>query len=399
MVKTGAVDTIVCWKVDRVARNARELLNFIHDIEEAGGGFASVTQQFDTTTAMGRAMLTIIGALAEMESEIKSERTEIWHDLRRSTGAPPTGNVPFGYRRERSELIVEPKEANAIRAAATDLLAGRSVRSLVAELNATMDRTFTPQGLTRILTSPTTAALREIDGQYVASPRWEPVLSRDVWDQVRAKLSDPRRRTSPPSPARKWLLGGLLSCDQPEGCEGYWRAKATGKKGTRYTCSTCNLSIGAPDLDAYVEAAVLGALDPKAWRKIQSQGDRRIDVSGLEKQLAELAARPRVSDLSGANLSKVLKGGALLASEWEVLRAGILEQLAAAAAEPVHLPAVADPRREWPLLEVDAKRLIVNSVISRIIVGPAVPGAKCFDPDRITLEPAANISSLTPLQK
>jgi DNA invertase Pin-like site-specific DNA recombinase len=68
-------DTLVVWKLDRLARSLRQLIDTIADLERRGIAFVSLTEKIDTTTAGGRFLFHIMGALAEFEREIIRERT------------------------------------------------------------------------------------------------------------------------------------------------------------------------------------------------------------------------------------------------------------------------------------------------------------------------------------
>jgi DNA invertase Pin-like site-specific DNA recombinase len=402
LIDGGAADTLIAWKIDRVARNTRDLLNLVHDLTEHGNDFVSVTESFDTTTAMGRAMLTIIAALAELESAQKSERIAEWQDHRRVNKAPPTGPRPFGYDRvERTvqingvekivrTLAINRAEARLIRKMARDVLAGKSIRAITAELNANSNgRRFTHRGVVRILTSPTIAALRPVDGTVidwyatgqtgalVECDTWRPILDRDTWERVHRILLDPARRTNHSS-GRRWLLSGLAECGK---CGKPMQIKTSHPRGPRYQCPTGHLSIPAADTEHVVESVTLGSLDLKAWRRLRSRGRRVLDTTALEAELADLAERRFLPSDNEDHIS---------AGEWTVLRRGIVSQLTdAAAAEAVALPKVDDPRKAWPSLDVEAKRLIVTAVLPRIVIGPAQPGLSSFDADRIVCHATA----------
>jgi DNA invertase Pin-like site-specific DNA recombinase len=388
-IKTGASDVVVAWRIDRVARNARELLNLINAIEEAGGAFASVMEkQFDTSTAMGRAMVTIVAALAELESAIKSERTQEWQDYRRAQGATPTGPTPFGYRRVRKTLVVNEDEAAIVRTAAQMLIDGVTVKQVQKYMTETAtSRDVSYSGAAQIMTGPTIAGLRKGDDGVFFKGQWAAILERDTWEQVRAIFSDPDRRREKGFNARRHLLGGLIVCGR-DGCCGTFRSKIGPRQTLRYACRVCDLSISAPDIDGHVEDAVLGALDNQAvWRHLQRQGHQHVDTRLLEDALGDLARR---------RLLPPTDPDCLTLKEWELMSREIRAQMINAAAQPVELPVVADPVSEWPDLPIDAKRLIINAVISRIEVAPAVLG-KGFDTDRITLTPSGNISQIAPL--
>lgn len=68
-------DVVVVWKLDRIGRNARQVLEVINRLETKGARIRCITQAFDTTTAAGRMLVTILSAVAEMERDLGRERT------------------------------------------------------------------------------------------------------------------------------------------------------------------------------------------------------------------------------------------------------------------------------------------------------------------------------------
>ncbi len=70
-----AGDTLVVWKLDRLARNMRELLRLLDRIQSAGAGFKSLREHIDLATPVGRMMMGVFGTLAQFESDLTAERT------------------------------------------------------------------------------------------------------------------------------------------------------------------------------------------------------------------------------------------------------------------------------------------------------------------------------------
>lgn len=68
-------DELVVWRLDRLARNMRDLLHRIKQIEDAGATFRSLTESFDTKSAGGRFLIYVLGAVAELEAQLTAERT------------------------------------------------------------------------------------------------------------------------------------------------------------------------------------------------------------------------------------------------------------------------------------------------------------------------------------
>ena len=81
-----AGDTLVIWKLDRLARSTRQLLDTVEELAKLGIGLKTLTQDIDTNTAGGRLIFTVFGAIAEFEREIIRERTRAGLDAARSRG-------------------------------------------------------------------------------------------------------------------------------------------------------------------------------------------------------------------------------------------------------------------------------------------------------------------------
>lgn len=79
-------DTLVVWKLDRLARSLKQLIETIEDLEKRGIGFRSLTEAIDTTTAGGRLVFQIFGALSEFERQIIRERTRAGLDAAQALG-------------------------------------------------------------------------------------------------------------------------------------------------------------------------------------------------------------------------------------------------------------------------------------------------------------------------
>src|SRR3954464_6309361 len=79
-------DTLVVWRLDRLGRSLRHLIDTITDLQERGVGFKSLTESIDTTTSGGRLVFNIFGSLAEFEREIIKERTNAGLQAARARG-------------------------------------------------------------------------------------------------------------------------------------------------------------------------------------------------------------------------------------------------------------------------------------------------------------------------
>lgn len=91
----AAGDVLVCWKLDRVGRSTRHLLEIVEDFNARGVGLVATTQAIDTTTPMGRFFVTVLAAVAELEAETIRECVRAGIDAARRRGVPfgPTPKV------------------------------------------------------------------------------------------------------------------------------------------------------------------------------------------------------------------------------------------------------------------------------------------------------------------
>jgi DNA invertase Pin-like site-specific DNA recombinase len=370
LVQAGAADALVVWKIDRAARNTEDTLGLVRELDGHGARFVSVTEQFDTSTASGRMMLTVLAALAEMESATKSERVQVWQDRRRATGATPTGPRPFGYRRERNTLHVVDDEAALVRRLADEVLAGKPLRAIARDLGTVGIRNgkpMTPRTIRAILTGPTIAGCREVEpGVFVSSDQWEPILPRATWDEVRAYVFDPARRSSTTGPARRWLLTGIATCGRclDERSERVTLASKPHKQGPRYSCPKCHLSIEAARTDEAVEQAVLGELDKRAWRRLRRGQSTTVDTSWFEEAMAKVTARFMAGDIDADEL----------AMEADGLRR---QQDEVASVPPEQLPDVDDIQKAWEAgeLTVQQRRLVLTQATkpTTLVIRPWTP--------------------------
>src|SRR5215216_5037575 len=96
-------DTLVVWRLDRLGRSLRHLIDTVTDLQEKGIGFKSITESIDTTTSGGKLIFHIFGALAEFEREIIRERTKAGLTAARARGK--TGGRPKALTDKQVEML------------------------------------------------------------------------------------------------------------------------------------------------------------------------------------------------------------------------------------------------------------------------------------------------------
>src|SRR3989440_3965266 len=114
-IKAGKVQIIVVYKVDRLTRSLADFAKIVDVFDAHNASFVSVTQQFNTTTSMGRLTLNMLLSFAQFEREIAGDRIHDKIAASKRKGMWMGGNVPLGYDVKDRKLIVSEPEASTVR--------------------------------------------------------------------------------------------------------------------------------------------------------------------------------------------------------------------------------------------------------------------------------------------
>ena len=114
-IKAGKVQIIVVYKVDRLTRSLADFAKIVDILDAHNASFVSVTQQFNTTTSMGRLTLNMLLSFAQFEREIAGERIRDKIAASKAKGMWMGGNVPLGYDVRERKLVVNEAEASTVR--------------------------------------------------------------------------------------------------------------------------------------------------------------------------------------------------------------------------------------------------------------------------------------------
>src|SRR6187397_2447707 len=114
-VRAGKIDVIVVYKVDRLTRSLADFAKLVELFDEHGVSFVSVTQQFNTTTSMGRLTLNVLLSFAQFEREVTSERIRDKIAASKRKGLWVGGPLPLGYQMKDGKIAVVEDEAERVR--------------------------------------------------------------------------------------------------------------------------------------------------------------------------------------------------------------------------------------------------------------------------------------------
>src|SRR6201998_4528078 len=132
----GGVHTIVVYKIDRLPRSLADFAKIVEILDASGASFVSVTQQFNTTTSMGRLTLNVLLSFAQFEREVIGERIRDKIAASKKKGMWMGGVPPLGYRVQDGKLIIVDSEAETVRVIFRRYAELGSVRLLKDELDA-----------------------------------------------------------------------------------------------------------------------------------------------------------------------------------------------------------------------------------------------------------------------
>lgn len=309
-VRAGRVSVIIVYKVDRLTRSLSDFAKLVELFDAHGVSFVSVTQAFNTTTSMGRLTLNVLLSFAQFEREVTGERIRDKIAASKRKGIRVGGPVPLGYITKDKKLVVHETEAETVAlifrryldlGCLSSLVQDLKARGIVTKLNERSDGSrrggngFTKAPLAHLLRN------RCYIGELVHKSRYypgehQPIIDRDLFEAVQAKLDDQARRTGIPAFNTGSILAGLLYDDagnrmhaattkKNRGRYRYYISAALNQNRPRAAGSIAR--VPAPE----IEAAVLAALDIDPPTNSQSDGSICGTDSDGHTQLEVVPAR------------------------------------------------------------------------------------------------------------
>jgi site-specific DNA recombinase len=228
-INAGKVDCVVVYKVDRLSRSLLDFARLIDRFEQRSVSFVSVTQEFNTTTSLGRLTLNILLSFAQFERELIGERTRDKMAAARRKGKWVGGTPVLGYDLDPNggRLVLNQKEASRVREIFELYRKQGSLQAVLQEVTRRGwmtkswkskrgiqhgGRPFTPLSLFRLLTHASYAGKVEYRGAMYAAEH-PPIIDSAVWKEVSTALRKGGPKLKPPRNNYNALLSGLLFCD------------------------------------------------------------------------------------------------------------------------------------------------------------------------------------------
>jgi len=396
-IEAGQLGAVVVWDLDRLHRRPVELEQFIHLADKHRLALATVSGDTDLATDSGRLFARVKGAVARSEGERKSTRQKRAALQAAQLGKPHASSRAFGY--EPDGMTIRTDEAEALRAAYRNFLAGRTLTGIARDLTAA--GFVTPKGypfrhnnvIRTILANPRNGGLRAYRGEVVAAAAWPAIVPEETWRAAHALLSDPQRHKNE-STARRWLLGGLALCgrcgDGTTVRVNYREKNAAAIPARVYRCRKhAHLSRAADFCDWRVSERVIARLSRDDARDLLVD-DHRPDVAALRAEADAL--RMRLDQLAEA-----FADGTITAAQLRTGTDRLRLKLTDVETQMVHIdraPLLADlvtaddVRMAWEAAGLDRQRAIV-SLLYTVTLLPRPPGRASTSVDSVRMEAKA----------
>jgi DNA invertase Pin-like site-specific DNA recombinase len=200
-IRAHKIDVIVVYKVDRLTRSLADFAKLVELFDTHGVSFVSVTQQFNTTTSMGRLTLNVLLSFAQFEREVTSERIRDKIAASKRKGLWVGGNLPLGYEIKDGKIAIVEEEAQLVRSIYRRYLELGSVNDLLRDLKERNIRTksrLLSTGVTRGGIPFGRGALYYVlsDHFYIGEVKYKneilpgeqpPIMDRTLFEDVRQK--------------------------------------------------------------------------------------------------------------------------------------------------------------------------------------------------------------------
>lgn len=319
-IESGKLDVVLVYKLDRLTRSVHDLYDMLNLFDKHNVGFKSSTEVFDTTTAMGRLFITIVGALAQWERETIGERSRFGQAQMVREGRYFGHTAPYGYELCDGALHIHPSESPVVRMIFELYLGGNGTSRIVKHLNDSKNSIPRPRGsetwsmkvVMGIVKNEAYAGYVRYGNKTKGKPGKEFVLAKSDHEPIvseedfnRAQQLVKTRRTAPPrSGTGIHPLVGVLRCGLCGGAM-VGRTERAGQGGrvnpyygyicnTRRHARTCAMKMWKREK---IEGSVIQEIERmsagilKAAQDEPVQTDNSRDIKRIENALQRLSAQ------------------------------------------------------------------------------------------------------------
>jgi site-specific DNA recombinase len=387
----GRFGALVCWDLDRLTRQPRQLEDWIDAAEDHGLLLTTANGEADLSTDGGRLFARIKASVARAEVERKSARQKRAAAQRADLGKPPSGARLRGYTDEGKVLA---DEAIVVRSIFTRFIAGDSLRGITIWLTeqgvpTRYGKPWSPTAVRSILTNPRYAGRAVYRAKVTGKAgQWEAIVDEATFDGVQAKLSDPRRITNRVGTDRKHLGSGIYLCGV---CSGPLRSHGRGG----YHCPAGHITRMAERIDALVNGVIRARLarpdlaDLLTPPNTDAAKALTVQIKGLRARLATIEADYDADLIDGRRYAVATEkvNAELTRAETTRARTAGGEGLGSVLTSP-------DPAAAFTSAPLGTQRAVLAALVTVTLL-PAPRGHK-FDPETVRIECRQSMRRDTP---
>ncbi|WP_041307744.1 recombinase family protein [Intrasporangium calvum] len=382
--QAGHYDALVCYDLDRLTRQPRQLEDWIDAAEARGLALVTANGEADLTTDAGRLFARIRLAVARAEVERKSARQRSAARQRSELGKPPLGVRLTGYT-PRGELV--PEEAAVVRRIFDEFLEVRNLRRVARSLTedgivTRRGKPWHPSTVQTILRNPRYAGRAVYQGQQTGQRgAWVPIVTDDEYEAVQAILDNPERvANSTGSTERKHLGSGLYLC-------AVCRQPLSAWSGARYRCRDgAHVNRSRGPVDQYVRAVIAARLSRPDVADLlapttATTAPLQEEVARLRKRLARLDADYDADFIDGPRYKAARDRGReeLVKAQAALAAAQTRGELSAVVTAP-------DPAEAFLAAPLATQRAVVDA-LAVVALAKGTRYSRTFDPATVVIEP------------
>ncbi len=375
-IRLGKINCVLVYKLDRLSRSQKDTLFLIEDVFNPNGvDFISLNESMDTSTPLGRLMLGILSAFAQLERENIRERTSMGMKERIKEGYwMGGGRVPFGYDYDAEKGILVPNsDAETVRRVYELYIAGYSTNAIARMLGLSYEKLAR-----QILTRKTNAGFICYNGEEYKG-RHEPIVSFETYEKAMQIM---RERSGQKNTTSKNLLTGLLVC----GCCGAkMRYQKWGDKGYKIVCysrdkskphlvknENCpNMGAWAEELEKIVKEDLFSVAVKEKKKKTKQKTESILEIlEARKKKIAEKLKRLYLAFAEGEDfvLSDTIKETKIELENIEKQIKAEQEHRIVSKSEARLKKRLSTLRESWDLMSFQEQQSIVRSCVEKIVV-------------------------------
>lgn len=397
---TGLYDAVLVYKLDRLSRSQKDTLYLIEDVFQKNGiHFISLTENFDTSTPFGKAMIGILSVFAQLEREQIKERMMLGKVGRAKAGKITAwSNIPFGYIKHKDTYKIDPLRADIVRDIYKRYLDGKSITRIFQELNEEghigKDVNWSYRTVRQILDNATYTGVVNFKGKTYPA-MFSGIISKEDYNEVQRQLKIRQLEAEKKYYSRpfqsKYMLSGLLKCgychstlvinkSHRKGKDPRWRYNCPSNEGKRrhrtyarypYDCKFKYIYRDEAEKIVIDEIKKL-SLHPESIQAKPIKKKANVDIEAIKKELAAIKRKQdKLVDLyllaDNLNLDELNKRSQELKNQQKALESK-LEPAEDETENVIQFKKILKQATDIDSLTYDQQKTLVNQLIKSIDV-------------------------------